>query len=202
MYTKTSVYDPLELVRPRYDSPEDPKWPAPLIVDDIYHLLRRLAKKQKVACALTAAEMSLSIFQQHTEPNSFVDEVLTQAWNIFNGKEENKDRPLPRWACDVPLPPNGPAWMAGCSIVAACSAVLGIRRKNSHLKNSVLSACCHAVSEAAEAFDRMVTLNNMRIFNSDLPVYTPGIRKKFLVRWWAKCRCRLAFMDAASAELV
>jgi hypothetical protein len=176
--------------------PEDPEWPTPkhwteesrLTRNRVYNidvLVRPLPRRQKVLCALIAAE---SVTLPEAEASVGAIDLMWQ-WLSVRNRDAWK---LVKAAREVVENSYHLPYGAG-AIDAAVSAATSKRR---FIDRNVASAAYRAAQYAAtqcvprdervtkDWWDRWIVQEH-----------------KYLVRWWSECRRALCFSDAATASI-
>ncbi len=160
------------------DPPDDPEWPTPRNHSDIHELLGRLAHKQQVICALTAAEMVLPIFEQENPNNDRPRVAINATYRWIEGQASREEV---RDAANATARPALDSAAGAAAYDAAYAA-----------SYDPIYDAASAVDAAASAVDAA----------SVVAVVFWGIpRVEFYELWWKECRCRLAFSDVGEAEL-
>ncbi|MGE0430647.1 MAG: hypothetical protein AB7K09_00440 [Planctomycetota bacterium] len=205
--------DMLDELHP-HDVPDDPEWPTPggtlgTSYPQVRSLLQRLRHAQQVVCALTSVEMVLAVWDRWMNDNqqattSAPRRAVKQTWEVLTGGID--------WSLGLKqsvLAARNQAIAAdarAASLVAAAAAsAYSSANKNLFLQSGMRSdqatdaLAAAAVDEAFQAWltDRVRHVRRRRAWE----IAPEAMRDEFHDRWWARCRCRLAFRNADSAEL-
>ena len=195
--------------------PDDPEWPAPggtlgTSYPEVRRLLQRLRHPQQVICALTAVEMVLPVWDRWmVDAESVVPaaprRALRQCMECVAGEVEwslkLKETVLSARNHAAREDARGPALVAS-AIASAYSAAnrelfLQSGMRSDQAPEALAAA---AVDEAFQAWlaDRVRDTRRRKAWETA----PESMRDECPHRWWAHCRCRLAFRDAPRAPLV
>ncbi len=178
-------YDPTRYYE-RYgqpcNPPEDPEWPTPEEYEDVRRLMRRLPQKQRVICALVAAELVLPIWEASYPDDHRPEEAIRTGYEWLDGQatRQRVDEVLRAASAATASTYNQAVQDMGPHHAAAAAQVpVGIILQPS--SSGDLAPLNGAY--AAERAERMTL-------------------REFYELWWRECRCRLALVDVGEAEML
>ena len=173
------------------DPPDDPDWPAPMTFGETETLMNRLPHWARVVCALTAAEMILPFWEEDDWVNENLSEeqietprqAIETAWQWLDAEASDDEVSVAAVAAHAAAwsawdPARG-AWAAAAGAAAANAAgAAGAAAANAAGAPDAAYAA-YAAYAAARAAARAAATGNV---------------EEFYRKWWALCRCRLAFI--------
>ena len=198
------------------DPPDDPEWPTPRNAQQLIALLDGLAPKQQMICALVAAELVLSIFEERYPSDERPRRAIETAYRWVEGQATREEVRAAAELAQETAARMADAVQMFTDMVATAPSLTTLSVAQTQAHNSILyvalaaenavaatiyaalaSTFSSTVYEAIE-FASSAFINAARAANFE----TSGQAwENFHELWWKECRCRLAFMDAPTAEL-
>lgn len=195
---------------PMLPPPPDPQWPTPHTEEHLSALLDRLPHRQAIVCATVAAEHVLPLWERWAYSVE-VDEAApddpavvaralasVQAWQRCESALARVEALLPQLdrACSRP---NGHTHAS--LELAACEAARSVQQ----LCKAVLAgAPVVGLPVGREILRAVLSAYYAWVFAYDEPMiwWDNADGRQWLTElWWSRCRARLAFADATTAEL-
>ncbi|MGE0433824.1 MAG: hypothetical protein AB7K09_05310 [Planctomycetota bacterium] len=194
-----------------HDPPDDTRWPTPSVFVQARLLLSRLPHRQQVICGITAAELTLPLWEEwaaSASVGSRVRDVPRQAlmhvyrWLSGDAPATDLDAQIrsaeaaaevaARASAGSEGRPSVLAYVARLAAEAADNAVYAARTSPDDDPMLRADRASQAVAKAARAVTHFQGASG----------YDYGrVCAIFLTRWWNRCRCRLAVRDVDTAAL-
>ena len=192
-----------------HSPPVDQLWPTPSVFVQARLLLSRLPHRQQVICAVTAAELTLPLWEEWAAVHggklaAMPREALQQAYRWLSNETTRAE-------LDVPIHAAEAAAEAAAKVSAQRE---GLESRLAYVARLAAEAADNAVYAASCSPDDKPMLRADRASQSvaksaravthfhGATGYDYGrVCADFLHRWWNRCRCRLAVRDVTTAEL-
>lgn len=180
---------------------QDPYWPAPQTAKHMEHLARRLGDKQLILCLATGVSMAMSLWDSCVAeiPNFDADLALAPAQAALFAE---------RWALGDAEPEDTWATRANRAADALRDAVLPNLQTDWRGFPETTTPETAAYMVARAAANAAGCTVPQRYYGSIADEFLTALRigfgrrgrHRFLAFWWARCRSRIAFFNAAKAD--
>ncbi len=159
------------------DPPEDPAWPTPTGYESVRALMVRLPHKQRVFCALVAAELVLPIFEEALPDNKAPRKAIAVTYRWLEGQATANEVRAASAASRT------------AAYAAAYAAPHAAQAAYAAADAAEVAASAFRAAETAEAAATAALVWGMA-------------GTEFYELWWKECRCRFPFTNVYATELL
>ncbi len=174
--------------------PEDPDWPTPIDPSSVHTLVARLPHRAAVLCAVTAAEMVLSIWEERYPGDARPRNGIRSTWHSLRVAPRFKMEAAATYSERLALGwPTSEAYapISAADAVAAHDPVWA-------------ATAAGFATEAAVAYDPKIAAATDFAYSATSHIVrqrSTTARLRFYRLWWSACRRRLAIRDVPAAEI-